>query len=115
PDSLDRYYQEVGRGGRDGYQADAVLLYADWDREAAVRLAISRLEVRKALARIRAMWTRHRLPDGSVLLDPAKVPDYSVKKGQPGWQPDGLHQTWNMVTLNALERAGVLHVEGPIA
>lgn len=31
PDSLDAYYQEIGRAGRDGHGADAVLLYREED------------------------------------------------------------------------------------
>lgn len=41
PGSLEAYYQEAGRAGRDGEPADVVLLYADRDRQLQNRLQSS--------------------------------------------------------------------------
>lgn len=43
PESLDRYYQEVGRAGRDGRAGAALLLHTPSDEEQASSLALPRL------------------------------------------------------------------------
>ena len=43
PESLDRYYQEVGRAGRDGRAGAALMLYTPSDEEQASGLALPRL------------------------------------------------------------------------
>jgi hypothetical protein len=43
PESLDRYYQEVGRAGRDGSACAALLLYTDADVEQARRMATPKM------------------------------------------------------------------------
>jgi superfamily II DNA helicase RecQ len=43
PDSLDRFYQEVGRAGRDGRASAALLLHTDADQSLARDLAFPRL------------------------------------------------------------------------
>lgn len=43
PESLDRYYQEVGRAGRDGRAGAALLLHTSGDEEQASSLALPRL------------------------------------------------------------------------
>lgn len=43
PESLDRYYQEVGRAGRDGRAGAALLLHTPSDEEQAIGLALPKL------------------------------------------------------------------------
>jgi len=38
PETLDRYYQEVGRGGRDGQSSISILIYSDQDKSNAIIL-----------------------------------------------------------------------------
>ncbi|MFE6739037.1 protein DpdF [Streptomyces tubercidicus] len=112
PETVDRYYQEVGRAGRDGCPSVAYL--ASSPRDLPVAEGINRQAIigaDKAWSRWRWMWTvrdktytrpRHYL----VNLD-------SV--------PDNVHVTseanrdWNIRTLNLMLRAGLigLHVPEP--
>jgi ATP-dependent DNA helicase RecQ len=59
PGSIDAYYQEIGRGGRDGKPAQAQLLYHDAD------LAVVRhLAVRSGVSEATVADVAHRLADG---------------------------------------------------
>ena len=112
PGSIERYCQEAGRAGRDGAEAHALLLYVPSEAYAAAKQEASRLGTEKVAGRFHGMWrARTELPDGGVLLDPRIVPDYA---GGGTVELDGWHATWNEVALNAVERAGVLTVEGRI-
>ncbi|HEB53021.1 MAG TPA: RecQ family ATP-dependent DNA helicase, partial [bacterium] len=70
PGSLEAYVQEVGRAGRDGRPADAVLLFAPDDIETQFRLAsMSRLDLRDLrgiLRRIRRLARPARAPGGGA-------------------------------------------------
>lgn len=68
PGSLEAYVQEVGRAGRDGKPAEAVLLFAEEDIETQFRLAtssrLSLKDLQGILRRIRFL-SRARREDGS--------------------------------------------------
>ena len=105
PESLDRYYQEVGRGGRDGRASTSLLLPAEGDRATAERLARETvIGVQKARKRWQAMraastdaggW-RRRIRIG-------EVPSYRDVESPWG-------TAWNFRTLLLLQRAGVLRL-----
>ncbi|MCU0865945.1 MAG: RecQ family ATP-dependent DNA helicase [Planctomycetes bacterium] len=67
PGSLEAYVQEVGRAGRDGAEARAVLLHTEDDVETQFRLAaasrLDRRDVSAVLRRVRNL-ARHRAADG---------------------------------------------------
>lgn len=56
PETVDRWYQELGRGGRDGDAAVALLLTAPQDRPEAARLGITVLTAEVARRRWRDLW-----------------------------------------------------------
>lgn len=108
PASVDRYYQEVGRAGRDGHAAVAVWLTAKGDVQQGRRVEASTLiGDRKAWLR----WEALRLRSEQVESEPGLlIVDTSVV-------PQGLtfvsekNRLWNRNTLTLMERAGLISVE----
>lgn len=66
PDSLEAYFQEAGRGGRDGKASAAYLLVADQDvKQLKSNLEISYPELKKIKAVYQALGNYFQLPIGS--------------------------------------------------
>lgn len=115
PETLDRFYQEVGRGGRDGSSSLSLSLPAFGDLETARtlnrRLTIS---VKLGLERWRAMFRHldHQHDEATnthlVRLD---VP--------PGYEPDRMdmenarNTEWHIRTLTVMAGAGLIQLLGP--
>ena len=62
PENLHRYYQEAGRGGRDGHSALSLLLYTPGDREVAVGLMPKLMTPALLQERWEALWHANRIP-----------------------------------------------------
>lgn len=109
PGSVDRYYQEVGRAGRDGYAAISLLLpYRARDMEEARRIeGATLIGNEKAWARWRAMVSSdrggERPGDGTFVVDTAAVPQH-IGAGTDA------NRLWNRNTLNLLARSGLLQI-----
>jgi hypothetical protein len=103
PENIDRYYQEVGRAGRDGNAAVALLVSTPQDVQTATGLAEEKLiSVDRGFERWEAMWLRRQPgPDGSYLLSlddrPPDLPDKGVRNA-----------SWNLRTLVLMARAGLI-------
>lgn len=103
PETIDRYYQEVGRVGRDGNAAVALLISTPDDVRTAEALAQEKLiSVDRAFERWDAMWVRRRSgTDEDYLLSlddrPADIPDTGVRNA-----------SWNLRTLVLMARAGLI-------
>jgi len=66
PDDLESYYQEAGRGGRDGKNAYAVVLYNHSDLEAMEQRALMNFPERRAIRNVyQALGNYLQLPVGS--------------------------------------------------
>ncbi len=66
PDSLEAYFQEAGRAGRDEKRAYGVLLYNDSDRKKAERLIETTFPERKIIKQIyQALGNYYQIPVGS--------------------------------------------------
>lgn len=106
PESVDRFYQEVGRAGRDGRAAVSFLLPCDAaDRRLAQELGSERLiSLDKAFDRWSAMISvATRDADGLWRLDlNARLPSIH--------QDSDANVAWNLLTLILMNRVGMLRL-----
>jgi ATP-dependent DNA helicase RecQ len=106
PESIDRYYQEVGRAGRDGCAAAGYLLWVNEDEAIARRLSEEKL-ITVPLARDRwAAMLREAVVDGDVHW----VPLDALRIGL--LDPSVENRKWNARTLALMARAGLLTMVG---
>jgi superfamily II DNA helicase RecQ len=110
PEGLDRFYQEAGRGGRDGYATLSCVLWTSDDRDLARRNAfINVITTNKALARWSAMSNGKDPEHGEVrTLDLWSRPAYAGSRAEERRSEGTVG--WNLATLLLFERAGVLRV-----
>jgi ATP-dependent DNA helicase RecQ len=107
PESLDRYYQEVGRSGRDGHASASVLVFTDDDMRQARRMATSKV------AREGTAFERWRLMIQHAQRDPQQPNMYWLNLGL---LPARLVQNseasaeWNVKTLTLMARANMLEL-----
>ncbi|WP_082796914.1 protein DpdF [Sphingopyxis granuli] len=108
PETLDRFYQEVGRGGRDGCRSGSFLIYSQKDIEVAKGIAApSLISDDLAFERWAAMYdSADKLDDYGMLceIDLGTVPDRLR-------QESDYNQAWNMRTLIMMARAKMLELE----
>lgn len=108
PETLDRFYQEVGRGGRDGCPSASFLIYSHEDQETANQIASpSLISDDLAFDRWSTMYGQScQLDTIGQLLEV----DLSVVPPRLRRQSD-YNQSWNMRTLIMMARAGMLELE----
>lgn len=110
PENLDRYYQEIGRSGRDNRASAALLLPAKEDQPVARSQADSKLiSIEKGFGRWAAMFKAAQRPD------PRRMRFVLDLSTSPGYDPDmrsGRSEDWNAHVLNLMARGGLIHLAG---
>lgn len=103
PETMDRYYQELGRAGRDGSACISLLVSASRDVVTADRIGRERLlSIDNAFERWTRMWAgRRRLGEELRVL--------SLDTLSPGVdQTSDQQASWNLRTLILMARAGLV-------
>ncbi len=95
PETVDRWYQEVGRAGRDAHASCAVLLPAWGDEDEAASLGVKMLKPENAERRWAAMWGQRRTKDGHNFVDLHSTP--------PKVGAGSYNRRWNAQVLKGLE------------
>jgi hypothetical protein len=106
PESLDRYYQEIGRSGRDGAASVALLLPTPGDVEVAESLATNpSISVDRGLERWQRMFHGRHVnppsPPGTIVVPLTAVPKRLTHSSD-------LNVAWNLRTLVLMARSGLL-------
>ena len=108
PETVDRFYQEVGRGGRDGAPSGSLLLYSGQDLGVAERIGLPSL-ISEDLAFER--WDA--MVRGAKRLDAIGMHlEVSLATVPPRLrQQTDYNAAWNMRTLIMMARAGILELD----
>jgi hypothetical protein len=103
PETIDRYYQEVGRAGRDGRAAVALLVTTHPDVSIAEALSKERLiGIDRGFERWEAMWVHHRTAEDHTYI--VSLDDLPADLAEPGLR----NASWNLRTLVLMARAGLI-------
>lgn len=108
PETIDRFYQEVGRGGRDGKASVSMLIWTEEDKGVAAGLAApSLIGDELGLERWRSIYHDAE----SVWEEEGEILLANLNAKRPGIVYDGKNNlSWNLKTILLLERVGALEV-----
>jgi ATP-dependent DNA helicase RecQ len=106
PETLDRFYQEVGRGGRDGQHSISLLVYDDSDWQIPEGLATPRIiSDELGFARWRSLYETRDNNNGDLF----RINLEAVRQGLRGSNDENVK--WNMRTILLMARAGFLELD----
>lgn len=106
PESLDRFYQEVGRGGRDGRASASLLVHTDRDIDQAKGMASEKLlRDDTAFDRWSLMISHARAGDGDDVfwVDLNRLPSHLTVVSEQS-------SLWNIRTLTLMARADLIEL-----
>lgn len=106
PENLDRFYQEAGRGGRDGWSAVSLLLPTPRDREVAENISVRLMTPALIQRRWAAMFNRAECKDPFIYAVPMSARHTKLV----GTRTYAENVRWNKRLLLQLERAAQLEI-----
>jgi ATP-dependent DNA helicase RecQ len=105
PENIDRYYQEVGRGGRDGRACQALVLFQYNELSIAESINTSRLiTIETGLIRWLSLF-EHRTTDSSESLVNISTKHEGISRSSQK------NESWNWRTLLLMQRSGLIEIE----
>ena len=106
PENLDRFYQEVGRSGRDGLASQSLLIYQDKSFNTARNLNNARIiSVELGIERWKTLWNSGEVLDnGDKLIDVRQFHRHLHRSSDS-------NEEWNWRTLLLMRRAGLIDIE----
>lgn len=110
PETIDRFYQEVGRGGRDGNASISLTLHTQEDKRIAKDLnKKSTITIERGLQRWESMFYRKKLAENGKFI----IPTNTSPSQMPGdIDMDGEeNQKWNIRTLTLMNRADLIKLD----
>jgi RecQ family ATP-dependent DNA helicase len=109
PETIDRYYQEVGRGGRDGRASLSLVLYTPEDLRTARRLnSKTIIGLSKGFRRWQEMYAHKEAVGDRWRVPVDVVPPYRFGETD---EDNEYNQAWNVRTLTLLARRGVIDLD----
>lgn len=110
PETVDRYYQEVGRSGRDGRASLAMMFYVHEDIKIAHGMAQKKIiTVKRGFTRWQSMFShKETLPDGRYRVAVDQVPSYDEDDID---MKNDANIRWNVRTLMLMQRAGLIELD----
>lgn len=99
PETVDRWYQELGRGGRDGAVCGAFLLTAPGDEKEASSLGVTVLTPGVARKRWNDLWDHRKAVRGRIFVD---------LEGSRGVGQGDYNRRWNAQLVQGLVELGEL-------
>lgn len=106
PETLDRYYQEVGRGGRDGKPCVSLLVYDDHDWKLPKRLARPMIVTQElGINRWKALYRTRREAEGGLYAIDIEARREKMRSTSE------YNVDWNMRTLILMARAGLISLD----
>ena len=111
PSGPDQYYQECGRGGRDGLPCLGVMLYTDDDVNAATSMTQKVLTVEKLCGRWFSMLNSRKanIQLDSIVIDTSVKPNYN-DTDKFYIDINNADVTWNVYVILLLRRAGLIQI-----
>ena len=116
PEDVNRFYQEVGRGGRDGRASVSLMLYTDEDLSDAKGLNERRIiSIDKGRQRWEQMFSGRdavaSMGEEQAGIKRWRVPIDVGRMLDMGGENEA-NQSWNVRTLTLMHRAGMLRIDG---